>query len=81
MRVENNHRETGIDSSQVSLTVGTDEREVDVQYYTAGDGNRGTRPPLVLLHGIGLDAARVSFRHAIPALAQNRRVIDRKSVV
>jgi pimeloyl-ACP methyl ester carboxylesterase len=73
-----------IDSNQVSLTVETggsarrsDEREVDVQYYTAGDGSQNgeTRPPLVLLHGIGLDASRVSFRHAIPALSQNRRVI------
>ena len=75
MRDEKNDGELGIDSSQVSLTIGTDEREVDVQYYAAGDGNRGTRPPLVLLHGIGLDAARVSFRHAIPALAQDRRII------
>lgn len=75
MRDENYHGEMGIDSSQVSLTVGTEEGEVDVQYYTAGDESENGDPPLVLLHGIGLDAARVSFRHAIPALAQDRRVI------
>ena len=75
-----------MDSSQISLTVDTGRSErqsetIDVQYYTAGDEdekgseNREMRPPIVLLHGIGLDAAKVSFRRAIPALAQNRRVI------
>jgi pimeloyl-ACP methyl ester carboxylesterase len=43
--------------------------EDDVRYFVAGEG-----PPVVLLHGIGLDSARVSWRHAIPALAEHRRV-------
>jgi pimeloyl-ACP methyl ester carboxylesterase len=73
-----------MDSSQVSLTVDTGRsgrrsETIDVQYYTAGDEkgseNGESTPPIVLLHGIGLDAAKVSFRRAIPALAQDRRVI------
>lgn len=44
-------------------------RSVDVQYYAAGEGD-----PLVLLHGIGPDAAAVSWRYALPALARERRV-------
>jgi len=41
-----------------------------VRYLDAGDG-----PPVVLLHGIGLDAATVSWKHAIPELADDHRVI------
>jgi pimeloyl-ACP methyl ester carboxylesterase len=75
-------RET-MDSSRVSLTVGDGEGshsvdgqvQVAVQYYTAGDEQADAKPPFVLLHGIGLDAARVSFRHLIPVLAQERTVI------
>lgn len=40
-----------------------------VRYLAAGEG-----PPVVLLHGIGIDSASISWRHTIPALAENRRV-------
>lgn len=46
-----------------------DSEPVTVNYRVAGDG-----PPLVLLHGIGLDAAAVSWRDVMPALAENHRV-------
>ncbi len=51
-----------IDSDRVTLTV--DGEDVDVRYRHGGDG-----PPLVCCHGIGLDAAAVSWRYALPALA------------
>ncbi|WP_332897504.1 alpha/beta fold hydrolase [Haladaptatus sp. CMSO5] len=54
-------------SQRVSLPI-EDER-VSVRYFEAGEG-----PPVVLLHGIGLDAATVSWRHTIPALAETHRV-------
>ena len=59
-------------SRTVSLEVpdgrgGTDE--VPVRYRVAGEG-----PPVVLLHGIGLDAGGVSWRHALPELAHGHRV-------
>lgn len=44
-------------------------RETTVRYRVAGGGD-----PVVLCHGIGLDAADVSWRHALPALAEERRV-------
>ena len=53
-----------IDSSRISLSVDGDD--VDVHYRHGGDG-----PPMVFLHGIGLDAAGVSWRHALPALAED----------
>ena len=56
-----------ITSEYVGLTVDGDD--VDLHYRTGGSG-----PPLVLLHGIGLDAATVSWRHALPALADERTV-------
>ncbi|MFC7075015.1 alpha/beta fold hydrolase [Haloarcula halophila] len=56
-----------ITSDSVELTVDGDD--VDVHYRTGGEG-----PPLVFLHGIGLDAATVSWRHALPALADERTV-------
>jgi len=58
---------------RASLSVpspGTDGGEdLTVSYRVAGEG-----PPAVLCHGVGLDAADVSFRHALPALARDRRV-------
>jgi pimeloyl-ACP methyl ester carboxylesterase len=42
---------------------------VSVRYLAAGEG-----PPVVLLHGIGLDAASVSWKHTIPALSGDRTV-------
>ena len=56
-----------ITSERVVLPV--DGGDVDVHYRTGGEG-----PPLVFLHGIGLDAAGVSWRHALPALADDRTV-------
>lgn len=56
-----------ITSERVGLAV--DGADVDVHYRTGGSG-----PPLVFLHGIGLDAATVSWRHALPALAEDRTV-------
>lgn len=43
--------------------------ETELNYLVAGEGS-----PVVLLHGIGLDSATVSWRHTLPALAENRRV-------
>ncbi|MBX0295860.1 alpha/beta fold hydrolase [Haloarcula nitratireducens] len=56
-----------IASDRVELTVDGDD--VDIHYRTGGDG-----PPMVFLHGIGLDAATVSWRYALPALAEERTV-------
>ena len=56
-----------IASENVELRVDGDD--VDLHYRTGGSG-----PPLVFLHGIGLDAATVSWRHALPALAAERTV-------
>jgi len=41
-----------------------------VRYLDAGAGD-----PVVLLHGIGLDAANISWKHAIPSIAEDHRVI------
>ncbi|EMA40631.1 alpha/beta fold hydrolase [Halococcus hamelinensis] len=59
-----------VTSGTVTVEVG-DER-VGLRYFAAGEEHEG--PPVVLLHGIGLDAATVSWRHALPALADDRRV-------
>lgn len=45
-------------------------RRVGVRYLDAGDGR-----PVVLLHGVGLDAATVSWRFLLPELAATRRVV------
>lgn len=45
------------------------ETDVTVRYLAAGSG-----PPVVLLHGIGLDAAAVSWKHILPELARDRTV-------
>lgn len=61
-----------VDSRTVTLETGDGRGrgvESDVRYFVAGDG-----PPVVLLHGIGMDSATVSWRHAIPALAEDYRV-------
>lgn len=61
-----------VESGTVPLDV-TDGRrgavETEARYRVAGEG-----PPVVLLHGIGLDAASVSWRHTLPALASEHRV-------
>jgi len=51
------------------VTVPVDGDDLSLHYRTGGDG-----PPLVFLHGIGLDAATVSWRHALPAVADERTV-------
>ena len=56
-----------IESKHVTLPV--DGEDVTVRYLTGGDG-----PPLLFLHGIGLDAAPVSGRYALPALAEDHTV-------
>ncbi|WP_254272719.1 alpha/beta fold hydrolase [Haloarcula marina] len=56
-----------ISSERVEVTVDGDD--VDLHYRTGGEG-----PPMVFLHGIGLDAATVSWRYALPALAEKRTV-------
>lgn len=63
---------SAVDSRSVTLETedGRGRRtECDVRYLVAGEG-----APVVLLHGIGMDSATVSWRHAIPALAEDRRV-------
>lgn len=63
---------TAVDSRTATLETGDGRgrrTESDVRYLVAGDG-----PPVVLLHGIGMDSATVSWRHAIPALAEDHRV-------
>jgi len=56
-----------IESNRVTLAV--DGADVDARYLAGGEG-----PPLILLHGIGLDAATVSWRHAMPVLAEDHTV-------
>lgn len=46
-------------------------RETEVRYRVAGPPDAD---PVVLLHGIGLDAADVSWRYLLPTLAEDRRV-------
>lgn len=61
-----------VSSHTMPLSVPDDRGGVDevaVRYRVAGEG-----PPVVLLHGIGLDASGVSWRHALPALADGHRV-------
>ncbi|MUV90634.1 alpha/beta fold hydrolase [Halapricum sp. CBA1109] len=50
-------------------TVTVDGAGVGVRYLRAGSG-----PPVVLVHGIGIDAASVSWRHVLPVLAEERTV-------
>jgi pimeloyl-ACP methyl ester carboxylesterase len=63
----------GTSRERVSLSVPSpgsgDDRELSVSYRVAGEGD-----PVVLCHGVGLDAGDVSFRYALPALARDRRV-------
>lgn len=61
----------GVESRRAVLPVGNGPRrdEVDVRYLVAGEG-----PPVILLHGIGLDGAAISWRYVLPALAEDNRV-------
>lgn len=56
-----------LEDRHVDLHVDGDD--VSVRYVAGGDG-----PPLVFCHGIGLDAADVSWRHVLPALAADHTV-------
>jgi pimeloyl-ACP methyl ester carboxylesterase len=61
------------ESKDVELSVPTDRSRRDrttVRCLEAGEG-----PPVVLLHGIGLDAATISWKHTIPALAGQYHVV------
>lgn len=63
-------RERASLSVPVDRDAGGDAPEdLTVSYRVAGEGD-----PVVLCHGVGLDAADVSFRYALPALARDRRV-------
>ncbi len=44
---------------------------IDINYYTAGDP---TAPPVVLLHGGGIDSAKIAWRHLMEPLGQTHRV-------
>lgn len=59
---------TVVDSQTVTVTPDGHD-PVSTRYLVAGEG-----PPVVLVHGIGLDAANVSWKHTIPALAGDRTV-------
>lgn len=59
---------TSAESRTLALTPG-DADPVSVRYLSAGEGS-----PVVLVHGIGLDAAAVSWKYVIPALAGHRTV-------
>lgn len=48
--------------------------EQRVHYLEAGIGNGSEEPPIVLLHGSGIDDAALSWKHAIEFLADDRRV-------
>lgn len=58
------------DAESKRIEVDTGGESVDIRYLTAGEGD-----PVILLHGIGLDAASVSWKHLLPHLAENHRVI------
>lgn len=65
-----------VESRRVTLDVSeadTESTEVGIRYAAAGES--GDEPPVVLLHGIGLDSAAVSWRWALPFLAADRRVL------
>jgi pimeloyl-ACP methyl ester carboxylesterase len=62
------HEPAGVESRRI--TVETGDESIAIRYLTAGEGDC-----VMLLHGIGLDAAHVSWKHALPHLAANHRVI------
>ena len=61
---------TQSESNTVEVETGQRDTSTTVRYLEAGSG-----PPLVLLHGVGLDAAGISWKHAIPELAATHRVV------
>jgi pimeloyl-ACP methyl ester carboxylesterase len=63
-----NEGSVGVESKRISVEAG--DESLDIRYLAAGEGD-----PVLLLHGIGLDAASVSWKHTLPHLAANHRVI------
>lgn len=61
--------DAAVESNRVTLSPDGGD-PVDVRYFEAGEGE-----PVVLCHGIGLDSARVSWRYALPDLAEEFRVL------
>jgi pimeloyl-ACP methyl ester carboxylesterase len=59
----------GAESKRIAVDAG--DESIDIRYLTAGEGDT----PVILLHGIGLDAASVSWKHTLPHLAETHRVI------
>lgn len=59
----------GSHSVQLPAAESHGKQELSVHYLVAGEGS-----PLLLLHGLGVDAAGISWRHAIPELAKYHRV-------
>ena len=60
-----------VESERVEVAV--DEASVELRYLAAGQAETD-ESPIVLLHGIGLDAAGVSWKHLLPQLARENRV-------
>ena len=58
----------GVESKRIGIDVG--DESIGIRYLAAGEGEC-----VILLHGIGLDAASVSWKHTLPALAEDHCVI------
>ena len=48
---------------------------IRVYEYGPQNGQNDTRPPIILLHGAMLDTAPFTWRHLLPSLSVNRRVL------
>lgn len=61
-----------VDIKSKHIDIGVNSTEsVGIRYLTAGENG----PPVILLHGIGLDAASVSWKYTVPSLADEYHVI------
>ncbi|EMA55293.1 MULTISPECIES: alpha/beta fold hydrolase [Halococcus] len=60
-----------VESKRVEVAVDGDS--VELRYLAAGQ-TEADESPIVLLHGIGLDAAGVSWKHLLPHLARENQV-------
>ena len=60
-----------VESKRVEVAI--DGASVELRYLAAGQAETD-ESPIVLLHGIGLDAAGVSWKHLLPRLARENRV-------
>ncbi|WP_049901695.1 alpha/beta fold hydrolase [Halococcus agarilyticus] len=61
-----------VESKRVGVAVDGDS--VELRYLAAGQAE-ADESPIVLLHGIGLDAAGVSWKHLLPQLGRENRVL------